>query len=168
VQNDTQSDMGTMEFAKQPAEISRTLLEYLLEEFDKSGPRNEPAYAVNFVKWADNLLAGNRPVRTFAVTGNVGLTLRNNESMLVAPPIAGDTGEMLKTPLDPRQRQGIPDEIADQGAIPISGFNINRQRTGVDYSAYDQANFRNSGGVKDDKRQPTLPEDRKQNRGSEL
>jgi hypothetical protein len=145
-------DMGSMRFQQQAADTQQNLLDYLLEKYGESGaPQDEVSHADHFVQWAKRQLGANRPVGSFPADLNSGVILEDNTYLLVAPATGVESqGQMMKTPLSPEQRQGIPDVYADQGAVPVSGKS-KRPQGSTDYRQYDERNFERKQGQGDDK-----------------
>ena len=70
----------------QPTETP-DLLTYLEEKGKVAIGGDVVAEAANFLAWAKDFLAANRPVENFPADSNHGVRLSNNDRVLVCPPV---------------------------------------------------------------------------------
>ena len=154
-------DMGSMRLQQQAVEVTEDLISFLWKTFYDEKTKDCAAddrlakddilasqSVKDFAQWCKTYLAKNRPGTTFPADLNVGVTLSEGQSVLIATPGSQQRGEMLQTPLGANQRANVPASFANQGAVPMSA--TKKQSGATDYSQFNQANYEQSGGRKED------------------
>lgn len=125
----TEMDTGPMGFRQDPLTVNDSLLDRLYAEFKKV--HGESQDLKQFLAFATDYLNRNRPVQTFYAEDNLGIVLSNHTRCLLGPPVVASQGGMLQTPLSAEQRAGLPgylQSLADQGAMPVMGSDVNPTR----------------------------------------